>query len=137
MRSANSIDHALREVRRFESGIQVIADIPLLHEVVNSVRQFTEKYDGSGYPCQLFAESISMAARIGAIVTAYDELAFPAHENARLEQSEVIELIQNAAGTAFDPMIVDVFCSLVDAQESDPSHKEFSRVLNESVIAVV
>ena len=133
----NSIDHALREVRRFESGIQVISDIPLLHEVVSSVRQFTEKYDGSGYPCQLFGESISMAARIGSIVTAYDELAFPAHESARTQTDDAIEIIQNAAGTVFDPMIVDVFCSLIDATDEASSHQDLDRVLTESVIAVV
>jgi len=119
----NSVDHALEALRKFESGIEVISEIPLMHEVVIAVKQFSEKYDGSGYPSQLFGESITMIARIGALVTAYEEMSFPHYDEPLNEPKAAIEKIQNASGTEFDPMIVDIFCSLIEARTDKELHR--------------
>jgi adenylate cyclase len=133
----NSVDHALEALRKFESGIEVISEIPLMHEVVIAVKQFGEKYDGSGYPSQLFGESITMIARIGALVTAYDEMSFPLYDEPQIEPKTAIEKIQNAAGIDFDPMMVDIFCSLIEAKEDNEPQQPSPRVSTESAVSLV
>jgi putative two-component system response regulator len=71
-----------------------------------------EKWDGSGYPHGLRAESIPIAARILALGDVYDALtskrcykkAF-SHEDARL-------IIEQGSGRHFDPDVVDAFLGI-------------------------
>src|SRR3982751_5506638 len=54
----NSVDQALKAVKRFETVVQILSDVPAIRGVIASIRQFNERYDGSGYPNRLFGEAI-------------------------------------------------------------------------------
>jgi response regulator RpfG family c-di-GMP phosphodiesterase len=114
----NSVDHALRAVRKFEAGIKLISEVPVMREVATSIRQFNERYDGSGYPSRLSGENIMPIARIGAIVMAYDEMTIPHNDKPRIQPIEAADNIRNAAGTKFDPRMVEAFCELINESNS-------------------
>jgi HD-GYP domain-containing protein (c-di-GMP phosphodiesterase class II) len=71
-----------------------------------------EHFDGSGWPVHKSGEEITQAGRIVAIANTFDELY-----NGRgllfgrkpMKIYEVVEYIQNNAGTLFDPEIADEF----------------------------
>lgn len=85
--------------------VQLAASIALSHH---------EKWDGTGYPKGLKGESIPIDGRITAISDVFDALTTtrPYKEPWPLEKA--VALIQESAGTAFDPMLVEVFNKNLD-----------------------
>ena len=71
-----------------------------------------EKWDGSGYPQNLKGEEIPFAARIFAVVDVWDALTSERPYRAPVEPSEVRRIIQEKAGSHFDPKVVDAFLEL-------------------------
>ena len=65
-----------------------------------------EWWDGSGYPSGLLGETIPLAARIVATVDVYDALSHDRPYRAAWEPQRVIDEIEKAAGTQFDPAVV-------------------------------
>jgi response regulator RpfG family c-di-GMP phosphodiesterase len=109
----NSRNYPSQAGSRFDAGVEMISEVPFMRDVVGTVREFTERYDGTGLPGGLLGEAISPIARIGAIVTAYDEMTTRPSDKPALQSLDAVESIKSSAGTKFDPMLVDVFCSLV------------------------
>jgi response regulator RpfG family c-di-GMP phosphodiesterase len=105
----SAVDDAMRAVKKFEAGMQIMSDVPYIRPLISSIRHFNERYDGSGYPSRLSAEGIPMPARIAAVVIAYDEMVFPRPDKPKFPHSEAIEKLRAASGTKFDPRIVEVF----------------------------
>lgn len=80
-------------------------DIPYCHH---------EHWDGSGYPHGLKNEQIPIAARIFAVVDAWDALTSDRPYRPAWPKNEALDYIKSAAGTQFDPQVVKVF---VDSKE--------------------
>jgi PAS domain S-box-containing protein len=74
-------------------------DIPYCHH---------ERWDGSGYPRGLKGEEIPLAARIFAVIDAWDALRSERPYQAGLSAERAREQIQERAGTHFDPQVVKV-----------------------------
>ena len=74
-------------------------DIPYCHH---------ERWDGNGYPNGLKGEEIPLAARIFAVVDAWDALTSDRPYRKALSWSEAMEIIRSESGTHFDPQIVDL-----------------------------
>lgn len=68
-----------------------------------------EKYDGSGYPKCLRGEDIPIAARIFALVDAYDAIVSKRPYKAPLPHEVAIERVTKDSSVHFDPEIVNVF----------------------------
>jgi HD-GYP domain-containing protein (c-di-GMP phosphodiesterase class II) len=71
-----------------------------------------ERWDGTGYPNGLSGEQIPLAARIVAVVDAYDALSSRRVYKAALPHDECIEIIRSEAGRHFDPVFVEVFLKI-------------------------
>ena len=71
-----------------------------------------EKWDGSGYPCGLKGTEIPLAARIMAVVDAYDALVSARCYKPPYSHIGSINIIREEAGRSFDPDVVDIFCRL-------------------------
>jgi HD-GYP domain-containing protein (c-di-GMP phosphodiesterase class II) len=70
--------------------------------------------DGGGYPDRLAGHEIPLGARIVAICDAYDAMTSDrAYRSAMSPEAARTELWA-AAGTQFDPEVVEVFCRVVD-----------------------
>lgn len=96
----------------FTRGLQLLASVPDLEDIISAVRYHREKFDGSGYPEGLKGEQIPLHARIIAVADAYDEMTTRHPLKPNWTHAEAIEQLQTAAGKKFDPQVVSVFCRL-------------------------
>ncbi|MCZ6677799.1 MAG: GAF domain-containing protein, partial [Candidatus Poribacteria bacterium] len=93
------------------AGANIVKEIRLLSGITPIVRHHHEHFDGTGQPDGLKAEQIPLAARIVAIVEAYEEALY-----SQISQSQVIAEIERQAGTRFDPQVVEVFVNQIRQQ---------------------
>ena len=68
-----------------------------------------ERWDGTGYPRGLKGEEIPLAARIMAIADVFDALVSERCYKAPIPVDQSIKIIEEGAGTQFDPVLVAVF----------------------------
>ncbi len=68
-----------------------------------------ERWDGSGYPRGLSAESIPLAARIMALADCYDALTSVRPYKRAWTHREALAYVCEQRGKAFDPTLVDAF----------------------------
>lgn len=68
-----------------------------------------ERWDGSGYPCNVHGESIPLVARILALVDVYDALTCRRVYKAPFSREQAKEMIAEGSGSHFDPDIVEAF----------------------------
>jgi len=111
-------------------GQQLIKDIPHLNGIASDiVACHHEQWDGNGYPSGLRGEEIPLAARIFAVVDAFD--AITNNRPYRHAQSTLYALTQitNASGTQFDPAIAQAFSDLIHEQldANTPGRRELPR----------
>lgn len=95
-----------------ELGYTMLKEIEFLEESAAIVYSHHEHFDGKGYPKGLSGEEIPIGARIFSIVDAYDAMTSKRAYRDEISSSEAIERIKEAAGTQFDPEIVDVFVKI-------------------------
>jgi HD-GYP domain-containing protein (c-di-GMP phosphodiesterase class II) len=72
-----------------------------------------EHYDGHGYPRGLHGEEIPMAARILALVDAFEAMTLGRPYRDSVPEAEAIAEIKRCSGTQFDPRVVEEFERLV------------------------
>ncbi|MEX2101949.1 MAG: HD domain-containing phosphohydrolase, partial [Actinomycetota bacterium] len=86
-----------------------------LHQVAELIRHHHERWDGSGYPDGLAADSIPLGARIVAVCDAYHAMLSPdrAYGKPRTRK-EALDELRRCAGSQFDPEVVEALCALLD-----------------------
>ena len=70
-----------------------------------------EHWDGSGYPHGAAGDAIPESARIMAIVDVYDGLSHDRAYRPAMPEEKVLALMQQGAGTHFDPLLLALFFS--------------------------
>ena len=95
-------------------GHQMLADIPFMRTAAEVVRSHHEMFDGSGYPEGLKGKNISLAARVFAVVDAFDAMTTDRPYRAALSLDHAVTEIERMAGTQFDPEVVKVFLPLCE-----------------------
>jgi diguanylate cyclase len=95
-----------------ELGEKIIAPIDRLEEVRPIVRHCHERYDGAGYPDRLAGDDIPIESRIILVCDAYHAMTTDRPYRKRLPVEEALRRLHEAAGTQFDPCVVEV-CSRV------------------------
>ena len=88
---------------------ELIAGIDFLRPALDIPYCHHEAWDGSGYPRGLKGEDIPLAARIFAVVDAWDELSMDMENRSRWPHDRIIQYLRSQAGRQFDPVIVDRF----------------------------
>lgn len=68
-----------------------------------------ERWDGKGYPHGLKGEEIPLSARIMAIADVFDALVSPRCYKEPMSQKEAFRIIQEEAGSHFDPILAELF----------------------------
>ena len=79
--------------------------------------QHHERWDGTGYPCGLKGEEISILARICALADVYDALSLGRVYKQAWPRDKVLEFIRVERGGMFDPRVVDLFFENIDELE--------------------
>lgn len=73
-----------------------------------------ERWDGSGYPAQLSAESIPLDGRIVGLVDVFDALTSHRPYKKAWNAEESFEYVLSQRGRQFDPQLVDLFSDSFD-----------------------
>jgi response regulator RpfG family c-di-GMP phosphodiesterase len=90
---------------------RILCPIEELSEVIKIVRHHHERFDGSGYPDGLAGGDIPLGARILSVADAYDALTSKRSYRDALSHEDAVAVLEEAAGTQFDPVLVRAFLS--------------------------
>jgi putative two-component system response regulator len=81
-----------------------------------------ERWDGSGYPHGIAGEAIPEAARILSIADVYDALVHNRIYRRALPEDEALKMMSAQSGHQFDPGLIAVFLTVVDAFREVSDH---------------
>ncbi len=79
------------------------------------VRACHERWDGEGYPDRKAGDEIPLEARIIFACDAFHAMTTDRPYRGALPAEEALRRLREAAGTQFDPAVVDVCVRLLDA----------------------
>ncbi|MBI4974438.1 MAG: HD domain-containing protein [Candidatus Omnitrophica bacterium] len=98
-------------------GVKIIRHMKALKSVVPIILHHHENYDGSGYPKGLKRDQIPLAARIMAVVSAFEAMITKRPYRATRTIDEAVEEIRKYSGTQFDPKVVEVLLKVVKRKD--------------------
>jgi diguanylate cyclase (GGDEF)-like protein len=98
-------------------GERILGAAPALAGAARLVRANHERMDGAGYPDGLAGDEIPLGARIICVCDAFHAMTTPRpYRPTPLSEEAALAELRAAAGTQFDPRIVEVFCSALTEQ---------------------
>jgi diguanylate cyclase (GGDEF)-like protein/putative nucleotidyltransferase with HDIG domain len=100
-------------------GAMILEGINFPYPVVPAIRHHHESWDGTGYPDKLRGYDIPVTARILAIADSYDSMRTDRKHNRAITREEARRILQAAAGTKYDPKLVDAFLRNLNRFEAD------------------
>lgn len=105
-------------------GAEIIEAVPFPYPVAPLIRSHHERWDGRGYPAGLKGEEIPLGARILGLVDYFDALMAerPYHKAMSLEAA--VGLLQQEAGKALDPVLVEKFVEILPTLTEEVRHHE-------------
>jgi len=98
-------------------GARIVGYVKEMSPLVPIVLHHHEWYDGSGYPAGLKGLEIPPGARITSVADAYDTMVTKRPYRDAITPAEACKELRRSAGTQFDPVIVDIWCKLVEGEE--------------------
>jgi HD-GYP domain-containing protein (c-di-GMP phosphodiesterase class II) len=128
----------LRLIRQHpEIGRRILQGVNGFASYLSTVELHHENWDGTGYPHGLRGEATPLAARIVHVADAYDAMTSDRPYRSGMSSEDALGILEEHAGTQFDPVIVQVFAELVRAGsvrlEKDLYTNRSLRLLAESV----
>lgn len=94
-------------------GANILRSLSFLDEVTPMVLYHHERHDGSGYPEGLMGEAIPLGARILAVCDSFDAMTSDRPSTQRVSVQQACGVLQELAGTRFDPAVVRAFVEAV------------------------
>jgi putative two-component system response regulator len=93
-------------------GERILTPIIRNRDVLAAIRGHHERYDGGGYPDGLAGSDIPFLARVLSIADCFDALTSSRAYREALPYQAALDVICGAAGTQFDPALVNAFVSV-------------------------
>lgn len=112
-------DHPIIGGECLSSMAESLSDSQLISLARDIAFSHHERWDGTGYPFKLQADSIPLAARIVSVADVYDALTTARTYKGAMPHGEALSIIVEGSGTQFDPEVVDALKAC---------HEEFRRV---------
>jgi HD-GYP domain-containing protein (c-di-GMP phosphodiesterase class II) len=95
-------------------GYHIVEPSPFLSQFKNIIETHHERYDGKGYPKGLIGEQIPLEGRITGIADAFDAMTSHRPYRKALEAQKAMQIIQENAGSQFDPKLTPIFAELFE-----------------------
>ncbi len=95
-------------------GERILQPIEQLEQVRRIVRSCHERWDGGGYPDRLSGDEIPIESRIIIACDAFHAMTTDRPYREALEVEEAQRRLEEAAGTQFDPEVVDALLHVLD-----------------------
>jgi putative nucleotidyltransferase with HDIG domain len=95
-------------------GANILAQLGMWDKERHIIRCHHERFDGTGYPDGLKQEQIPFLARILSLADVYDAMASDRAYRKRMEEDLILKIIEEGAGTQFDPQVVAAFNNAYD-----------------------
>jgi diguanylate cyclase (GGDEF)-like protein len=102
--------------RHVEFSETILRGTAHLADVVPAVAAHHEWFDGSGYPRRLKGRRIPVTARILAVADAYAAMTNDRPYRPAMSSDQAIAELRRAAGTQFDPRVVEAFVGVLEAE---------------------
>jgi putative nucleotidyltransferase with HDIG domain len=90
-------------------GANILEQLGLWERERQIIRCHHERFDGTGYPDGIRRQEIPFLARILSVADVYDAMASDRAYRKKMEDIDIIEIINEGTGTQFDPEIVAAF----------------------------
>ncbi|MDD5465539.1 MAG: HD-GYP domain-containing protein, partial [Candidatus Omnitrophica bacterium] len=114
-------ENELKKIRAHpQIGAEIIRSVHFLSAVVPIVLHHHERFDGLGYSSGLKGKDILLGARIIAVADVYQALVSDRPYRKAYSKKEALKIIQEGAGTQFDPEIVKIFLEISKAKGRRP-----------------
>jgi putative two-component system response regulator len=114
--------HVAVGVEAIEGIMKRTEEHAFLHHALLITATHHEKWDGTGYPKGLQGNDIPLEGRLMAIADVYDALISDRPYKKSFTHEEACKIIEEGAGTHFDPVLVEVFKNVKN---------EFARIVEE------
>jgi len=101
-----------------EYGWAVLRQVPGFEQASLLILHHHERYDGKGYPGGLKGEEIPIGSRIVAVIDAFDAMVSSRPYREGLPVEEAARRLTEASGSQFDPLVVNIFLPLAQAELS-------------------
>jgi HD-GYP domain-containing protein (c-di-GMP phosphodiesterase class II) len=107
------------EIMRLHSTIAVrmLERVEGLQDSLPMIKHHHERFDGKGYPDGLSGHDIPLGARIIAVAETFDMLVSELPWRDAMTLEDALKELKRCAGSQFDPIIVDAFLTVVEAQK--------------------
>lgn len=96
-------------------GYRMLQDVPVLRLSAVVPYSHHEKWDGTGYPRNLKGENIPLEARLFAIIDIWDAFTTSRPYKPAWSVDKSIKIMQDHAGSVFDPEVFKVFSEKLEA----------------------
>lgn len=93
-------------------GANIVEQLGFWDRERQIIRCHHERFDGNGYPDGLAGENIPFLARILSVADVYDAISSDRAYRKKMEEDKILNIINEGAGSQFDPQIVDAFLRL-------------------------
>jgi putative nucleotidyltransferase with HDIG domain len=100
-----------------KTGHDILQNVPFLSPALDAILHHHEKINGKGYPDGLCGSTISLPARILAVVDVYDALTSNRPYRLAFSQEKTLRIIEEEAGQHFDPGVVSALVRVMADQE--------------------
>ncbi len=108
-------------------GRRILEGVEGFARFLDSVELHHENWDGTGYPHGLAGNQVPLAARIIHVADAYDAMTSDRPYRRGFTHNVAADILQQNAGTQFDPEIVNVF--LAATQREADSGRDLAQLL--------
>ena len=105
-------------------GAEIISAVPFPYPVAPLILSHHERWDGKGYPQGLKGEEIPLGARILSVVDYFDALTSDRPYHRAMTHDAALGLLQQEAGKALDPTVVQMFIKNLGALADEAEQLE-------------
>lgn len=107
-----------------DMALEILNPLKFLPEEKVIIKHHHERYDGKGYPDGLSGKDIPLGARILSVADSFDAMNSKRPYRDALSKEKIISELKFARGAQLDPLVVDIFLTMLNADSTIFDRKE-------------